>query len=230
MHGTLLPAWLHAAKVRANKGTRKIVSDNNGVFVVKFIIILSLYYYLWEDKVADKDVIGKILYTDKEIQKKAKELGKQITKDYRGEELILLGTLKGAILWMSELMKNIALDVKIDFISASSYGSGTTSSGIVKIKKDISMDIYNKHVLIVEDIVDTGTTLKFLKDYLEDRNPKSVKVCTMLDKPSRRKNDIVAEYTGFSVEDLFVIGYGLDYDQKYRNLPYISYLESEDIT
>ncbi|MDY2960240.1 MAG: hypoxanthine phosphoribosyltransferase [Hornefia sp.] len=176
-----------------------------------------------------KDTIGKILYTDKELQKRAKELGKQISKDYEGEELVLLGTLKGAVVWMSELMKNISLDVKIDFVAASSYGSSTTSSGVVKIKKDIGMDIYNKHVLIVEDIVDTGTTLKYLKGYLEDRNPKSVKVCTMLDKPSRRKNDLTADYVGFEVEDLFVIGYGLDYDQKYRNLPYISYLEPTDI-
>lgn len=176
-----------------------------------------------------KDTIGKILYTDKELQKRAKELGKQISKDYENEEIILLGTLKGAVMWMSELMKNISVDVKIDFVSASSYGSSTTSSGVVKIKKDIGMDIYNKHVIIVEDIVDTGTTLKFLKGYLGDRNPKSIKVCTMLDKPSRRKNDLTADYVGFEVDDLFVIGYGLDYDQKYRNLPYISYLESTDI-
>lgn len=176
-----------------------------------------------------KDTIGKILYTDKELQKRAKELGKKISKDYENEEIILLGTLKGAVVWMSELMKHISLDVKIDFISASSYGSSTTSSGVVKIKKDIGMDIYNRHVLIVEDIVDTGTTLKFLKEYLEDRNPKSVKVCTMLDKPSRRKNNLTADYIGFEVEDLFVVGYGLDYDQKYRNLPYISYLEATDI-
>ena len=175
---------------------------------------------------AGKEVIGKILYSEKDIQKRARELGKQITREYAGEELILLGTLKGAVMWMTDLMKNIDLDTRIDFVSASSYGSSTTSSGVVKITKDVSMDIYNKNVLIIEDIVDTGTTLKFLKNYLADRNPKSVKICTMLDKPSRRKEKLVADYIGFEVEDLFIVGYGLDYDQKYRNLPYISYLEA----
>ena len=176
-----------------------------------------------------KKIVGNILYTEKDIQKRAKELGKQISRDYEGQELIMLGTLKGAVMWMSELMKYVTCDVKIDFVSASSYGSSTTSSGIVKITKDIDMNIYDKNVLIIEDIVDTGTTLKYLKEYLSDRNPRSVRICTMLDKPSRRKNDLVADYIGFEVEDLFIIGYGLDYDQKYRNLPYISYLESTGI-
>ena len=176
-----------------------------------------------------KEIVGNILYTEKDIQKRTKELGKQISRDYEGQELIMLGTLKGAVMWMSELMKYVTCDVKIDFVSASSYGSSTTSSGIVKITKDIDMNIYDKNVLIIEDIVDTGTTLKYLKEYLSDRNPRSVRICTMLDKPSRRKNDLVADYIGFEVEDLFIIGYGLDYDQKYRNLPYISYLESTGI-
>ena len=176
-----------------------------------------------------KEIVGNILYTEKDIQKRAKELGKQISRDYEGQELIMLGTLKGAVMWMSELMKYVTCDVKIDFVSASSYGSSTTSSGIVTITKDIDMNIYDKNVLIIEDIVDTGTTLKYLKEYLSDRNPRSVRICTMLDKPSRRKNDLVADYIGFEVEDLFIIGYGLDYDQKYRNLPYISYLESTGI-
>ncbi len=178
---------------------------------------------------AEKDIKGKILYTDKDIQKKARELGRQITKDYAGEEVILLGTLKGAVMWMAELMKHIDLDTRIDFISASSYGSGTTTTGVVTITKDIDMDIYNKNIIIIEDIVDTGVTLSYLKKYLEDRNPKSVKICTMLDKPSRRRADIIPDYIGYEVEDLFIIGYGLDYDQKYRNLPYVSYLEPGDI-
>ena len=159
---------------------------------------------------AAKDTIGKVLFTEKDIQKRAKELGKEITKEYAGEELILLGTLKGAIMWMSELMKYIELDTKIDFVAASSYGSSTSSSGVVKITKDIGMDIYNKNVLIIEDIVDTGYTLKYLKEYLSDRNPKSVKICTMLDKPSRRKEKLTPDYIGFQVEDLFIVGYGLD--------------------
>ena len=177
--------------------------------------------------ISSKESIGKILFTEKDIREKAKELGEKISKDYEGESLVLLGALKGSILWMADLMKEITLDTEIDFIQASSYGSGTSSSGVVKVTKDVSMDLYNKNVLIIEDIVDTGITLSFIKEYLADRNPKSVKICTMLDKPSRRVADIQAEYVGFTVDDLFIVGYGLDFDQKYRDLPYISYLESE---
>lgn len=174
----------------------------------------------------EKDAIkGKILLTQEEIWAKAKEMGKQISEDYAGETLVLIGTLKGAVMWMADMMKNITLDTEIDFVSASSYGSGTVSSGSVIIKKDIDLDIEGKHVLIIEDIIDTGNTLKYLKDYFLGKNPKSVKICTLLDKPSRRAADVRADYIGFTVEDLFIIGYGLDFDQKYRNLPYISYLE-----
>ena len=175
------------------------------------------------------ETMGRILFTEEEILKRAEELGAQISEDYAGEELIVLGTLRGAVMWMCDLLKRLTLDTKIDFISASSYGSATQSSGVVRITRDVDMDLYNKNVLIVEDIVDTGTTLKYLKNYLGERNPKSVKICTMLDKPSRRRNDLTADYIGFEIEDLFVIGYGLDYDQKYRNLPYISYLEATDV-
>ena len=177
---------------------------------------------------ANSEVMGKILFTEEEIRKRAKEIGEQIGRDYEGEEIVLLGTLKGAVLWMSDLMKEIPLDVTIDFISASSYGSSTSTSGVVKIKKDVDMDLFNKNVIIVEDIVDTGTTLNYLKEYLKERNPKDVKICTLLDKPARRVIDLKPDYIGFTVDDLFVIGYGLDYDQKYRNLPYISYLESNE--
>ena len=127
---------------------------------------------------------------------------------------------------MADLMKNIVNDAEIDFVMASSYGSGTTTSGVVKIKKDLEGDIYDKNVIIIEDIVDTGTTLKYLKEHLADRNPKSIRICTLLDKPSRRIADIEADYIGFSIDNLFVIGYGLDYDQKYRNLPYVGYIEA----
>lgn len=173
----------------------------------------------------DAKVVGKILFTEDEIRERAIELGRRISEDYAGQELILLGTLKGAVMWMSELMKHITLDTKIDFISASSYGSSTTSSGIVQIKRDVGMDIFNRNVMIVEDIVDTGNTLKYLRDYLQKRNPKSISICTMLDKPSRRTNNLKADYVGFTVKDLFIVGYGLDFDQKYRNLPYVSYIE-----
>ncbi len=175
------------------------------------------------------ETLGKILFTEADIRKRAEELGAQISEDYAGQELIVLGTLRGAVMWMCELLKCITLDTKIDFVSASSYGSATQSSGVVRITRDVDMDLYKKNVLIVEDIVDTGTTLKFLKNYLQERNPSSVKICTMLDKPARRRNDLKADYIGFEIDDLFVIGYGLDYDQKYRNLPYISYLEATDV-
>ena len=174
---------------------------------------------------AYEETVGKILFTEEQIRERAKEIATQIARDYQGEEVILLCSLKGAVMWMADIMKEMTIDVKIDFVAASSYGSGTTTSGVVKITKDVDMDLFNKHVLIIEDIVDTGTTLKHLRDYLKERNPKDVKICTLLDKPARRVIDLKPDYIGFTVDDLFVIGYGLDYDQRYRNLPYISYLE-----
>jgi len=171
------------------------------------------------------NTVGTVLFTEEQIRRRAAELGRQIAEDYKGEPLYLIGTLRGAVVWMADMMKAIPNDQEIDFMMASSYGSGTTSSGVVKIKKDLEGDIYGKHVLIIEDIVDTGTTLSHLKKYLADRNPKSIKICTLLDKPSRRTADIQADYIGFEIDNLFVVGYGLDYDQKYRNLPYISFLE-----
>ncbi|MGC2872241.1 hypoxanthine phosphoribosyltransferase [Ihubacter sp. rT4E-8] len=174
---------------------------------------------------ANQEAVGTVLLTQEQIWQRTKELGKEISRDYAGEEVILIGTLKGAVMFMADLMKNIALDIQIDFISASSYGSGTISSGSVKIKKDIEIDITGKNVIIIEDIIDTGNTLKYLKEYFLSKNPKSLKICTLLDKPSRRQADVTGDYIGFTVEDLFIIGYGLDFDQKYRNLPYISYLE-----
>jgi len=176
--------------------------------------------------IKERETIGKILYTEEQIKARVDELARQIEEDYAGEELILLCTLKGAVVFMADMMKAIDLDTRIDFIAASSYGSGTSSSGVVKVTKDVTMDLYNKNVLIIEDIVDSGTTLKFMKEYLQDRNPKSVRIATLLDKPARRTADVTPDYVGFTVDDLFIIGYGLDYDQRYRNLPYISYLEN----
>ena len=172
-----------------------------------------------------RDTIGKILITQDELWQRAQELGQEISEDYEGKEIVLIGTLKGAIPWMADLMKNITLDTQIDFVSASSYGASTESSGKVLLKKDITMELKDKHVIIIEDIVDTGNTLKVLKDYFLSMKPASLKICTLLDKPARRTADVKADYIGFVVEDLFIVGYGLDYDQKYRNLPYISYLE-----
>lgn len=175
------------------------------------------------------DKIGKILYTEKDILKRAKEVAEEIDRDYAGEEVIVLCTLKGSLLWVADVMKNLTVDTKLDFISASSYGASKTSSGVVKIKFDPEINMYNANILVVEDIVDTGNTLKYVLAKLQERGPKSVKVCTMLNKESRRTTDLHADYVGFEIDDLFVIGYGLDFDQKYRNLPYISFLEEDDV-
>ena len=172
-----------------------------------------------------EDVIGTVLISEEEIAAKAIELGAEITEDFKDEEVILVGILRGSVMWMAELMKRIDLDMSIDFMACSSYGSGTKTTGQVKINKDLEEDITGKNVIIVEDIVDSGITLKYLKGYLENRNAGSVRICTLLDKPSGRKVDIHVDYSGFTVDDKFIVGYGLDYDQKYRNLPYITYLD-----
>ncbi len=178
---------------------------------------------------AEKNILGKILFTQEDITRRAKEIAAQIDRDYEGEEVILLGTLKGSILWLADILKYTNVDTKIDFITASSYGSSTSSSGVVKITYEPRINMYNKHVLVIEDIIDTGNTLKYLTAKLAERGPKSVKICTLLNKESRRVADLHADYVGFEVDDLFVIGYGLDYDQRYRGLPYISYLDESDV-
>lgn len=170
---------------------------------------------------------NEILITEEQIKKRVDELGSQITKDYAGEEVLLVGILKGSVPFMADLMRRINLDVEIDFMSVSSYGAGTTSSGEVKIKKDLDTDIAGKNVIIVEDIVDTGYTLSLLTKKLLERNPKSLKVCAALDKPARRLVDFKADYVGFEVEDKFIVGYGLDADQKFRHFPYISWIKEE---
>lgn len=180
-------------------------------------------------KKPEKKKLGKVLYTQEEIQKRAKEVAAEIDRDFEGEEVILLCTLKGSIMWFADIMRYLTVDTRIDFISASSYGSSTTSSGVVKIKFDPAINMYNANVIVVEDIVDTGNTLKYVLAKLEERGPKSLKVCTMLNKEPRRTADLHADYVGFEIEDLFVIGYGLDYDQRYRDFPYISYLDEDDV-
>lgn len=169
----------------------------------------------------------KILITGEEISKRIKEVADEITKDYAGEEVLVVGILRGAVVFYAELVKQIDLDLRFDFMSVSSYGSGTTSSGEVKIVKDISQPIEGLNVIIVEDIIDTGNTLKNLKKLLLTRNPKSLKICSLLDKPSRRKVELEGDYVGFTVPDEFVVGYGLDYQEKYRNLPDIGVLKPE---
>ena len=159
----------------------------------------------------------------KTVENRIKELAKQIEKDYAGEEVYCVGLLKGSVVFLSDLVKEINSPVVIDFMSVSSYGSETVSSGDVKILKDTDLDLRGKHVLIVEDIIDTGLTLEHvIKYFKESKGVKTLKTCTLLSKPERRKVNIDIDYVGFDVPDKFVIGYGLDYDQKYRNLPYIA--------
>ena len=168
----------------------------------------------------------RVLFTEDQIRQRAKEIGQQIMKDYEGKEVILVGTLRGAVVWMADLMKEITMeDLKIDFIVASSY-SGTNTTGVVKISKDLTEDVTGKHVIIVEDIVDTGITLNRVVDYIMAKGAESVEICSLLNKPSRRIVDINPKYCGFDVENLFVIGYGLDCEQKYRNLPYVAYIDA----
>ena len=166
-----------------------------------------------------------ILISENEIHNRILEIADRINKDYEGEELTLICVLKGGVMFMCDLAKRLNLDVRLDFMSVSSYGAETKSSGVVKIIKDLDNSIEGRDVLIVEDIIDSGNTLAYLLDILEKRGPKSIKLCTLLDKPSRREKDVVVDYVCFEIEDKFVLGYGLDYDQRYRNLPYIGVME-----
>lgn len=171
--------------------------------------------------------IKKILVTEEELYTITKKLGEQITKDYAGKKLLLVGVLKGSIYFLTDLSRHIDLPCQLDFVQASSYGSGTSSSGTIEIVKDIAEDLSGFDVLLVEDILDTGRTLKHIHDMLSKRNPQSIGVVTLLDKPARREVDIHADYVGVDVPNEFVVGYGLDYDQYYRNLPYIGVLKEE---
>ncbi len=177
-----------------------------------------------------KDCIKSILIDEEALQLKIKELGEQITKDYQGKDLFVICILKGAVMFVSDLIKRIDLPLEIDFMAISSYGNSTKSSGIVRIIKDLNEEIKGKHILIVEDIIDSGLTLSYLIDNLKSREPASVAICTLLDKPDNRKTDIDIVYTGFVVPDEFVVGYGLDYAEKYRNLPFIAVLKEEVYT
>ncbi len=170
--------------------------------------------------------IARTLITEEQLKVKIKQLGDKITTDYADKDLLVIGILKGSSIFMSDLIRTINLPISIDFMIVSSYGDSTTTSGIVKILKDLDKTVENKHLLIVEDIIDTGLTLKYLHELLESRHPASIKVCTLLDKPSKRKQNIQPDYVGFEVPDEFVVGYGVDYAEKYRNLPFIGVLKS----
>ncbi len=175
-----------------------------------------------------KEKIAEVLVTREQIREKVKEIGKRISEDYAGKDLILIGVLKGSFIFLADLMREITIPVDMDLIAVSSYGSSTSSSGVVRIIKDIDLDITGKHVLIVEDLVDTGLTLKHLTELFQTRNPLSIKTCTALDKPSRRKVHIDIDYKGIVIPDKFVVGYGLDYAGRYRNLPDVCVLKSYD--
>ena len=163
----------------------------------------------------------RVLVSEEEVDRRIEEIGAQISKDYAGKQVHLICVLKGGVFFTCELAKRISIPVSMDFMSVSSYGGDTKSSGVVRIVKDLDEPLKDKHVIVIEDIVDSGRTLSYLLDMLESREPADVKLCTLLDKPDRRVVDVKVDYTGFEIPDEFVVGYGLDYDQKYRNLPYI---------
>lgn len=173
-----------------------------------------------------EDVL-EVMITQEKIQARAQEIGKQICDDYCGKDLLLISVLKGSVVFMADLMRYIDIPAEIDFMVVSSYGVGTQSSGVVKIVKDIDIDITGKDILVVEDILDSGKTLAYLTELLAGRSPASIRIVTLLDKPSRRKVDIQPHYTGFEVPDEFIVGYGLDFAEHYRNLPYIGVLKPE---
>lgn len=173
----------------------------------------------------EKD-IERILISEEELHRKVAEIGRKISKDYEGKEPIFIGVLKGCFIFMADLIREIDVQCSIDFMAVSSY-SGTNSTGAVKINSDLSSDICGKDVILVEDILDSGITLNYLKKYIEGRSPASVSIVTLMDKPERRKADVYADYSCFEIPDEFVVGYGLDYNQKYRNLPYIGVLKRE---
>lgn len=167
----------------------------------------------------------RVLIPEEEVDQRIQELGEKISRDYEGKEIHMICVLKGGVFFMCELAKRITVPVSLDFMCVGSYGNGTSSSGVVRIAKDLDESIEDKEVLIVEDIVDSGNTLYYLIDVLKKRNPASIRLCTLLDKPERRVKDVKADYLGFEIPDEFVVGYGLDYAQKYRNLPYIGVVE-----
>lgn len=173
--------------------------------------------------------IGEILVQPDALRRRVEELGAQITADYAGRDLLLVGVLKGAVFFLADVMRHIEVPCDLDFMAVSSYGSATDSSGVVRIIKDLDAPLEGRHVLIVEDIVDSGLTLQYLLRNLGARNPASLEVCALLTKPERRKVELEARYVGFEIPDRFVIGYGLDFDEKYRNLPYVATLTDEAV-
>ena len=174
----------------------------------------------------EKD-IQKVLFSEEELRQRVSELAAMIEKDYEGKEIMLIGVLRGSFVFIADLCRAINLHCTLDFMSVSSYGKGTKSSGQVQITKDLSEDISGRHIIVVEDILDSGNTLSYLLKVLENRNPASIRLCTLLDKPERRVKPVEVHYSGFTIPDAFVVGYGLDYAEMYRNLPYVGILKPE---
>lgn len=173
------------------------------------------------------DDLESILLTEEQIHNRVREMGEEISRDYADLEPVFVGVLKGCFVFMSDLMRQVSVPCNVDFMAVSSYGNSTITTGAVKINKDLSQDIEGRHVVIVEDILDSGVTLSYLTNYLRNRKPASIEIVTLLDKPARRRADISAKYSGFVVPDGFVVGYGLDYAEKYRNLPCVGILKKE---
>ena len=169
--------------------------------------------------------VEKVLLSEEQVSQKIAELGEEISKDYQGKEIVAICVLKGAILFMADLARAVKVPMALDFMAVSSYGNGTSTSGTVRILKDLDNSIEGKHVLVVEDIIDSGVTLKYLLKNLKSRKPASIKLCTLLNKPERRRVEVDIDYCGFTVPDYFLVGYGLDYAEKYRNLPFIGILK-----
>lgn len=171
--------------------------------------------------------IQEILFTEEQLKKRVGEIARQIETDYAGKEIMFIGILRGSFVFLADLCRAVRLPCTLDFMSVSSYGSGTTSSGQIQIIKDLSEDVTGRNIIVVEDILDSGNTLSYLLNILEHRNPASVRLCALLDKPNRRTKPVELHYCGFSIPDAFVVGYGLDYAEQYRNLPYIGILKPE---
>jgi len=179
----------------------------------------------WQEKAGSG--VGRLLFSEEQIQQKVDELGREIVRDYDGLQVVLVGILNGCLPFMADLMRSMNMDLEVDFMSVSSYGGGTQSSGVVRIIKDLNFNVQNRHVLLVEDIIDTGLTARYLLDNLRVRHPASVEVCALLDKREARAEEVPLKYVGFECPNRFVVGYGLDHKQLYRNLPYISVLEED---
>ena len=171
--------------------------------------------------------VKEILLSEEQIATRIREMAEEISADYAGKEILMIGVLRGAVIFMADLARAISIPVTLDFMAVSSYGNSTRSSGVVRILKDLDEAVQGKHVLVVEDVIDTGLTLNYLLDNLKSRGPASVRLCTLLNKPDRRKAEVQIDYNGFTIPDEFVIGYGLDYAEKYRNLPFIGILKPE---